>query len=231
MSKLASKSGRLSRDEIIAKLNRVPSFCIMHEGRVLSLPDRDGKEGEECCTWFMDAAEAQRTFKMVVAANKDIEEGQLSLVTHGLGDVLTMLNSLPGDAPSDDAYAGSLKLQGNSDILRQCEPLLIEALKKQGLDPGCWRLPVFLATELAQTGDDGAQLLLPVFMNPHDVKEQYEKVGLPNIQEALASLNVMDVRQLLSHMAAEPVDAINPWRAVEFFAQSDALELGAKLSA
>ena len=53
---------RLSREEITAKLNRVPTFCIMQgDGSVISLPDPAGAEGDECCTWFLDAAEAQST--------------------------------------------------------------------------------------------------------------------------------------------------------------------------
>ena len=58
--------GPLSREEIVEKLNAVPTFCIMQDdGSVISLPDLDGEESEECCTWFTDAAEAQATLKQV----------------------------------------------------------------------------------------------------------------------------------------------------------------------
>ena len=73
--------GPLCREEIIEKMNKVPTFCIMQpDGSVISLPDPEA-EGEECCTWFIDAEEAQNTLKRVVAANPDLEG--LRLEGHG----------------------------------------------------------------------------------------------------------------------------------------------------
>ena len=87
---------RLSREEITAKLNRVPTFCIMQgDGSVISLPDPAGAEGDECCTWFTDAAEAQYTFKRVCAANPELVDEGLRLQTHGLGDVFAMCDGWP----------------------------------------------------------------------------------------------------------------------------------------
>ena len=81
----------LTPEEITEKLNRVPTFCIMQgDGSVISLPDPAGAEGDECCTWFTDAAEAQYTFKRVCAANPELVDEGLRLQTHGLGDVFAM---------------------------------------------------------------------------------------------------------------------------------------------
>ena len=61
--KTKANLGKMSREEIIEKLNAVPTFCIMaQDGSVVSLPDPDGAEGEECCTW-VDAGEARAVCK------------------------------------------------------------------------------------------------------------------------------------------------------------------------
>ena len=80
------------------------------DGSVISLPDRDGKEGDECCSWFMDAAEARLTLKRVVASNPDL--AGLKLQTFGLGDFLVLADGWPRKgAPPSAPDAAVLKLQ------------------------------------------------------------------------------------------------------------------------
>ena len=130
---------RLSREEITAKLNRVPTFCIMQgDGSVISLPDPAGAEGDECCTWFTDAAEAQYTFKRVCAANPELVDEGLRLQTHGLGDVFAMCGGWPreeGEATTEV----TLRIKGPSALLKPVESQLVDALRQQGLEPGSWR--------------------------------------------------------------------------------------------
>jgi len=130
---------RLSREEITAKLNRVPTFCIMQgDGSVISLPDPAGSEGDECCTWFTDAAEAQYTFKRVCAANPELVDEGLRLQTHGLGEAFAMCGGWPreeGEATTEV----TLRIKGPSALLKPVESQLVDALRQQGLDPGSWR--------------------------------------------------------------------------------------------
>ena len=130
---------RLSREEITAKLNRVPTFCIMQgDGSVISLPDPAGSEGDECCTWFTDAAEAQYTFKRVCAANPELVDEGLRLQTHGLGQAFAMCGGWPreeGEATTEV----TLRIKGPSALLKPVESQLVDALRQQGLDPGSWR--------------------------------------------------------------------------------------------
>ena len=130
---------QLSREEITAKLNRVPTFCIMQgDGSVISLPDPAGAEGDECCTWFTDAAEAQYTFKRVCAANPELVDEGLRLQTHGLGQAFAMCGGWPreeGEATTEV----TLRIKGPSALLKPVESQLVDALRQQGLDPGSWR--------------------------------------------------------------------------------------------
>jgi len=215
--------GQLSKSEITQMLNRVPTFCIMEpDGSVISLPDRDGQDGDECCTWFIDAGEAQLAFKRVVAANPDVTG--LHLRTFGLGDAFTMCNGWP-DSPQG---THDLKITGTREVVSQCKVLLAEALQKAGFDGGSWTLPVFIGEELARTGESGEQMSLPIFLSPHHLRATYERVGVG--KEAMQKgPKALDLRMLVAQMAAATNEIPNPWRAVEFVAQPEAVELANKL--
>ena len=216
--------GKLCRDEIVEKLNSVPLFCIMQDdGSVISLPDSESA-GEECCTWFVDAFEAQATLKKVVTANPDLSG--LKLARHGLGDFVLMSNgwpqkhAMPGGGPR-------LKLKAAREVVSTIGSQLVSALQQAGLDPGLWQMAVFLAEELAQATPDGDQTVLPVFIHPADVQAAYSKAGIP--ADALSRVKVLELRQLLQMMLDETPDAVNPWRAVRFLPSPAAIELAQKL--
>ena len=218
--------GPLSRAEIVNKLNAVPTFCIMQEdGSVISLPDQDGAPGDECCTWFLDAGEAEETLKKVVAANPDLSD--LRLVSHGLGDFIMMSSDgwprQSDSPPSVDPAAPRLKLQGLREVQAALGEQLVTALKSENLSAGAWQAAVFIAEELMQASAEGAQILLPVFLSPHDVQAAYERAGIP--AKALEGVKVLELRMLLKHMAEGTPDAVNPWRATQFIASPASLKL------
>jgi len=70
--------------------------------------------------------------------------------------------------------------------------------------------------------------LLPIFLNPNDVRAAYDSVGLP--AEALSRVKVLELRQLLDMMSQETPDAVNPWRAVRFVASAAATKLAQELA-
>ena len=230
MQRLRSQGnvGPLSHEEIVEKLNKVPTFCIMQaDGSVISLPDPDA-EGEECCTWFIDAEEAKYTLKRVKAANPDLEG--LRLQGHGLGDFLTVANGWPikTDAPLPTTEH-RLKLQGPKEVKRLIGPQLLSALASAGLQAGIWQLGVFVAEDLAAASPEGAQILLPIFLSPDDVRAAYEQAGLP--PKALENIKVMELRQLLQVMAQGTPDAVNPWRAVQMITSAGNVKLAEELTA
>ena len=223
--------GILKKEELVEKLNQVPVFCIMQaDGSVISLPDMDGADGDECCTWFVDSDEAQLTLKKVVAANPD--EAGMRLVRHGLGDFIQMSDSWPrraADATAASGDAPRLKLKGLREVSAAIGPQMIDALKGDGLDVGTWQLGVFMAEELAQADPEGTQILLPIFLSPSDVQAAYEKAGIP--ATALQRVKVLEIRQLLKMMLEPTPDAVNPWRATQFITVRRSMELAQSLEA
>lgn len=205
-----TQTGKMSREEILEKLNRVPVFCIAQgNGSIFSL------EGDGCCTWYLDAGEAQVAFGRALAANP---MSGLHLQVQELGKVFTQCNGWPRDdsAPVvEDLGHGMLKLQAPKAILQHCDTQLAESLRKQGLDPGSWRVPVFVGEALAQAGPNGEQLALPIFFSPQDLQQAYMMAKVPQ-SEMERGMSVMDIRQILARMEEEPVDFPNPWRAVQF---------------
>jgi len=221
--------GPLCREEVVEKLNAVPTFCILQDdGSVISLPDTDGEEGDECCTWFIDAAEAQATLKRVAAANPDLT---VRLASHGLGAFIQMSDGWPresGAAVASSSDAPRLKLRGSTHVDRAIGSQLLAALKGQGLEAGLWRIGVFVAEDLAQATPEGAQILLPVFLSPDDVRAAYAKAGIP--ANALEGVKVLELRQLLKAMLEGTPDAVNPWRATRFITSHAALQLAQEMA-
>ena len=231
LSSLKAKqvTGRMTREEVEEKLNSVPTFCIMQaDGSVISLPDPNGEEGDECCTWFLDAAEARLTFRRVVAANPDTEG--LRLVAHGLGDTFSMCGGWPSSDESGSGYAGKLRIQGSQALMKPIEAQLVASLKQASIDPGAWQLPVFMGEELAQAGPDGDQRALPVFMDPFDLKDAYEKAGALTKEVAARGPKVLELRMLAGYMADEPKEYPNAWRAVQFIPSTEAAKLAGELA-
>ena len=72
--------------EIINKLNAVPTFCILN-GRenIVGLKDPSDPTGQlEVCCWFADPAEAKQTLAAAKEANPELSE-QLHLGVTPLG--------------------------------------------------------------------------------------------------------------------------------------------------
>lgn len=231
---------RLSHDEITAKLNRVPTFVITQgDGSIMSLPDtREGSpEGDEVCTWFTDAAEARYVFGRVHAANPELAELRLRVM--GLGDAFEACGGWSDTAQQRDSTESALRLRATAAFLEPIEAQLVEALEREGLGAGEWRLPVFIGEELAQAapapavaaaagGSDNAMTMLPVFLSPYELRDAYQARNVPK-QAYAKGPKTMDLRSLVANMAAEPHEYPNPWRAVEFVASRAAAELAQEL--
>jgi len=217
--KAKDMTGRMSREEVIEKLNKVPTFCILQgDGSVISLAD--GSDGEESCTWFVDAQEAAQTFQKVKAANPG---ESLRLEAYGLGDALQMCGGWPGDDAPD--YDGVLKLAPTKAFVEPIRTQLVSSLKQEQLAPGAWVMATFIGEELAQAGPEGEQRALPVYMSPHDLRDAYAKAGVLNGPVAQTGPRVLELRVLVKHMLDEPKEYPNAWRAVEFVPTGEAREL------
>ena len=144
---LALRGGALTREEIVAKLNRVPTFAIVDgEERVLPITT---ESGADIC-WFTDAAEAQELLELTKAANPDVA---VHLAVTPLGEAFIKCNGWPdaedGEEEQGASYvAGTLKIRGTRKVVDANAEALQQQQRAQGITPGAWVLPV----EMKQPG-------------------------------------------------------------------------------
>jgi len=211
----------LTREEIIAKLNHIPVFCIVNEeGQMVGLQDKDS--GVFACCWFTDPDEAKMLLGATVEANPD---KALKLVVAGMGGAFLSCKGFPdGDAGKNGEVLEGLKtttddkvelrLQGSHALVAELKPKLKDLLEKAKIDAGCWQLPVFLCEELQSNS------ICPVFIHPADLAATWEKAGR-DPEKLPENLTVMDLRMLVAAMS-EPTNA---WSVVEFIGSSKAADL------
>ena len=184
----------LSREEIMEKLNEVPVFGIHNsEGHMIGMHDADGSKAS--CCWFTDASEARA---LLEATSKKNPEAGLCLKVSGLGGAFTRCNGWEKEKKEEEDEFGledtlfsasededetatqsttaagapiELRLQGSHALVAEMKPKLEELLKEQGIDAGCWTLPVFLCNELQ------SRSIVPVFLHPADLTATWEKAG------------------------------------------------------
>jgi len=205
----------LTREEITAKLNAIPTFCLLNaEGGLIGMRD---KEGNEAVRWFLDSGEAKAVLDLTTSNNPGVEG--LHLGVHGLGSAFQLCGGWPDTSTeaglqSGGQFSGSFKLQGSYNIVKETEPRLRELLAESGIDAGNWTLPVFICEQLQSS------TILPVFFSPEDLATTWEKAGRDreSIPEAIT---VMDLRMLVAQMQTDS----SPWKIVHFIASPDAIEL------
>ena len=211
----------LTRDEIIEKLNAIPTFCILNgdEGVVAMKLADDAKPS---VMWFLDPEEAQA---VLGAAVKDKPDAGLRLGCHGLGAVFEQCNGW-GDADAGaTATAASgdqiqLKLMGPYGIVKEVAPKLQELMRNQGMDPGDWQCPVFMCDQLQ------SRRIVPVFFNPADLAKTWATAGR-KAEELPENLTVMDVRMLVQNMLTDS----SPWELIQFVGSQEAVKLAQDVAA
>lgn len=214
----------LTKEEITAKLNGVPTFCIMNgEGGVVSMRDPNGSE-DAVCTWFTDANEARAVMASALKSNPTVTG--LHLGVHGLGNAFSICKGW-ADEPEDkglgevkftgkgtEGRSVSLRLQGNHGVVEQVGAQLTDILKQEGITPGDWLLPIFVCEELQSSK------IFPVFFHPEDVAKTWLKAGRTK-ETTPENLKMMDLRSFVA-MLQKPD---NPWHLVQFISSQESIEL------
>lgn len=72
----------LTREEIIRKLNTVPTFCLANADK--SIVGIENPKGGEMCCWFLDPAEAQAWLALAVKENPDVRGLHLGVTPLGI---------------------------------------------------------------------------------------------------------------------------------------------------
>ena len=72
----------LTREEIIRKLNAVPTFCLLNADK--SIVGMENPKGGEMCCWFLDPAEARAWLAAAVKENPDVRGLHLGVTPLGI---------------------------------------------------------------------------------------------------------------------------------------------------
>ena len=72
----------LAREEIIRKLNAVPTFCLLNADK--SIVGMENLNGGEMCCWFLDPAEARAFLATAIKENPDVRGLHLGVTPLGM---------------------------------------------------------------------------------------------------------------------------------------------------
>ena len=217
---LALRGGALSREEIVSKLNRVPTFAIVDgDDHVLPITT---ESGADIC-WFIDAAEAKELLELTKAANPDVA---VHLAVTPLGEAFVKCNGWP-DAEGDEEeqgasyVGGKLKLRGTRKVVDANEEALRSQQQAQGIAPGAWVLPVYCHDDF-QTPQ-----MMPLFFSAADLQAGWIRSG--RAADAVPEdLPVMELRVLVKQMAETDVF---DWSIFTFVSSEAAYALAQELIA
>ena len=215
---LALRGGALTREEIVAKLNRVPTFAIVDgEERVLPITT---ESGADIC-WFTDAAEAQELLELTKAANPDVA---VHLAVTPLGEAFIKCNGWPDAEDGEEAegasyVAGKLKIRGTRKVVDANAEALQQQQRAQGITPGAWVLPVYCHDDF-QTPQ-----MMPLFFSAADLQAGWLRSG--RAADAVPeNLPVMELRVLVKQMAETDVF---DWKIFTFVSSEAAYALAQEL--
>ena len=216
---LRLRGGGLSREEIIDKLNKVPTFAIVNdEDQVIPLADQDGSR--DVC-WFTDAAEAQQLLELTKAANPENAD-VLRLAVTPMGQAFLRCGGFDAEEDVEEGQqflGGTLKLRGPRAIVEANTEALRSQQVAQGIKPGAWVVPIYCHDDF-QT-----EQMMPMFMSPADFASGWKRTGRP--QDAVPeNLAVMELRVLVKQM--EQTDVFN-WRIFQFVSSEEAYALAQQL--
>mmetsp|Transcript_85486 Transcript_85486/g.147792 ORF Transcript_85486/g.147792 Transcript_85486/m.147792 type:complete len:440 (+) Transcript_85486:53-1372(+) len=213
--KKKEKGATLTHEEIVDKLNAVPTFALVNgAGKIVPLGNADGSR--DVC-WFISAEEAKMLLELASADHPD--EG-LHLEVFPLGVAFQYADGWPTKHRAASGNSSFyLKVRGPRQEVEASEADLRAQLKAYDIDPGNWVLPVYSSPEFQSEG------IMPLFFSPDDFVECWIAEGRST--DALPeNLRGVDLRLLVSQMLNSK--SLN-WSIFEFVSSNEAYELSEKL--
>ena len=199
--------GKLSKDEVMAKLNGVPTFVIVdEESRLLNL---QGEDGEDKVVFFIEAGDAEETLAVTCAGNPELK---LRLAAIPLGTAFTACETSP------DQY----KLQGCRTAMELGGDEAAKKLRAQGVDPGSWVLPVFCSDDF-QT-----PTVMPLFFSTETLERAWVQSGRKEGEAMFLLKSIWDLRSMVLNMMN--ADGM-PWSKFQFCSDQSAYKLAEALQA
>lgn len=199
---------QLSIQELVAKLDVVPTFAIMNHhtssGAKRFMPmtfsDSDGTQSPEpVCAFFIDPDEAQRSLVQAQQACADLN---LVLGAMPLGHAFALVVGW-ADAEGDHPFV----VRGSAALTKDMRSHLVQQLDKAGL-PSYWQIPVILCEELQ------SPTVLPAFFTHEGLTLTWRAVGKPGPPPR--ALQVLDLRLLVRTMLAPFSQTGTDWSIARF---------------
>ena len=231
----------LTRREIAAKLNEMPTFCVTNEDggvAMFRVRDDDGKFKSTVC-FFLEPEEAKASLQAMQDA---MPNTKLKLTLIGLGAAFehcrgwhsvakSKLVATAADADDDAAFLTSdpppttpngeaieMRIMGNHALVNATSSAMTTMLDEHKITADGWTLPVFICNELQ------SKSIYPAFLKPSDLKKTWVAAGrsedsIPN------DIMVVDLRLIISQMRTDA----NDWTRLHLVPSEDAILLAQEL--
>ena len=211
----------LSHQEVIDRLDKVPTFHIVATRGKKMVPTNDGpNEGEACGCWYFDPEDARAQLEKLRAANTD--GLPLGIETTPLGSAFALSEGWV-DMPQDT----SLRLQASHAVIASMpeppEPLP-EALRSR-FNQLTGPIPVFCLDGFRVAAPDGGHRRPYFFDVPTFLAVWMRETGKRRDQ-LKEKLTVTDLRTVVAHMLATADD----WGPAAFFATRESVEYAAGIN-
>ena len=199
---------QLTIQELVAKLDVVPTFAIMNHhtssGAKRFMPmtfsDSDGTQSPEpVCAFFIDPDEAHRSLVQAQQACADLN---LCIGAMPLGHAFGLVVGW-ADAEGDHPFV----IRGSAALTKDMRSHLVQQLNKAGL-PSYWQIPVILCEELQ------SPTVLPAFFTHEGLSLTWRAVGKPGPPPR--TLKVLDLRLLVRTMLAPFSQTGADWSIARF---------------
>lgn len=219
-------AGALSREDVISKLNRVPTFAIADaDDHVVPVQNEDG--GHDLC-WYIDASDAQELLGVTLAANPDV--AGLHIAVTPLGVVFDLCGGWPvaaGEEPAEKKYlGGELRILGPRKAPDSMHDELQGQVRAQGLHAGSWSLPVFCHDSFQ------SEQIMPLFFSQDAFSAGWQRADVSmrmgDADDVPENLAIMDLRILVQQMMNTEV--FN-WQIFTFVTSEAAYKLAQEIQA
>ena len=196
----------LSREDICAKLDALPTFTIVDAQKQFVPVLLPGEEAN-CCAFWTEPREAQRAIKQAKQQRPDAE---LAMGTMPLGKAFALCEGW-----AEAGGQSNFRLRAHSELTKKVRPLLTSQLEQQGM-PTEHVFPVFTCEELT------TRTVMPFFLSRAELIGTWEELMRQRGSKAPppSQMTVLDLRFLAKRMQAGGVD----WSIVKFLGTDRAFE-------
>jgi hypothetical protein len=194
---------KMSPEDIVEKLNAVPTFCLASgDNSLLTLKDLTDESGKRTiCAWFTDANQATEMLAQVKAHSPDLADG-LHLEITPLGVAYSFAcgwAELPTN--SDKQVHGSM--ESNAEGMSNLTELMRKQAVAHGLEAQTWHVPLFSCAELV-TPDR-----TPLFLSQKALAESWLVTGRKLGELDSVKIAMLDLGVIVHQMRTGELDGTN----------------------